>query len=374
MSDVNGRPPEASACSRILVVQTSFIGDVVLAQPLLLALRQRFPASRLDVLCTPLVAELVGADSHVDQVLVYDKRGGDRGFGGLRRLAGELSSRSYTVAVAPHKSFRTAWLLALAGIPLRVGFRQSAGWFLYHRCVWRDPSQHEVLRNLSLLQGLGIDPADVTPELALGVAPAQRGSVAKKFSALRVVPGDGKRFVFGINPGSVWPTKRWSVESFARLIVALKAQYACDVLIFGGPDDVQIGAAIQSRCGSAGIDVTGAFTLAELPAALERCDVLISTDSAPMHIAVARSVPVVAVFCATTPSLGFYPFSSESIVVQKELHCRPCGSHGGRRCPLGNRACIEGVDVPAVLSCVERIVERPRKGTRCSYLPEFVTI
>lgn len=363
----------ATDSSRILVVQTSFIGDIVLAQPLLAALRQKFPTARLDVLCTPSVAGLLQASPHVDDVLSYDKRGYARGVRGVYRLAGELKQRSYTLAVSPHKSFRTAWLLALAGIPLRVGFRQSAGWFLYHRCVRRDAAQHEVLRNLSLLSGLGMDPRAVPPELMLAVAPHQRRRAAEKLAALGV-PGPGRQFVFGINPGSVWRTKRWSSEGFAGLIRALKANYACDVLVFGGPDDAATAGAIQALCGGAGIDATGAFTLAELPAALERCDVLIATDSAPMHMAVARGVPVVAVFCATTPSLGFYPFSSCSIVVQKGLHCRPCGSHGGRRCPLGTYACIEEVPVGAVMDCVERVLARRNAAAGCSYVPEFVTV
>lgn len=380
VADRCGAAPRSAAAagrgkenSKLLVVQTSFIGDVVLAQPLVAALRREFPTARLDVLCTPPVAELVRAGPHVDDVLCYDKRGDDRGVGGLYRLVQELKQRSYTLAVSPHKSFRTAWLLAAAGIPLRVGFRQSAGWFLYHRRVRRDAAEHEVLRNLSLLSALGVDPRAADPELTLAVASRQRCAAAKKLAALGV-PGAGRQFVFGINPGSVWRTKRWSIEGFAALIGALKAKYACHVLIFGGPDDAAIAGAIQALSGGAAIDAAGAFTLAELPAALERCDVLISTDSAPMHMAVARGVPVVAVFCATTPSLGFYPFSSRSVVVHKDLHCRPCGSHGGRRCPLGTYACIEGIPAGAVAGAVERVLARRSVRAGCSYVPEFVTV
>lgn len=369
----NTGAPVKARRENILVVQTSFIGDVVLAQPLLAALRHEFPRSNLDVLCTPLTADLVRSNPHVDHVLAFDKRGEARGLRGLHRFAAELQARSYTIAVAAHKSFRTAWLITLARIPLRIGFRQSSGWFLYHRRVWRDAAQHEVLRNLSLLSGLGFDPREVEPDLTLAVAPDEYSSAQKKLEQLGAFQSQ-KPFLFGINPGSVWPTKRWSIEAFAGLIMALKGEYACEVLIFGGPDDVSTGKAIQQRCGDAAIDLTGCFKLAELPAALGRCDVLISTDSAPMHMAVARGVPVIAVFCATTPSLGFYPFSGKSVVVQKDLHCRPCGSHGGRRCPLGTYACIEGVGVKSVLDCVRRILEQPRAGVSCSYLPEFVTV
>jgi len=376
VADLDGsesRSGTGDLSENILVVQTSFIGDAVLVQPLVSTLREHFPGCTLTVLCAPAVAELLRASLQVNHVLTYDKRGDARGIGGLYRFARTLAGNSYSMAISAHKSLRTALLLWLARIPLRIGFRQSAGWFLYHRRVRRDPKRHEVLRNLSLLGALGIELEEVQPDLKLAVALPQHNAVADKLESLGVT-GELGRVRFGINPGSVWPTKRWSIAGYAALVVALKAKYVCDVLIFGGPDDVPTAEAIQKESGGSAIDLTTQFTLAELPAALERCDVLISNDSAPMHMAVARGVPVVAVFCATTPGLGFYPFSGRSVVVQKNLHCRPCGSHGGRRCPLGTYGCIEGVGVASVLHAVHRVLERPMDAGRYSYTPEFVTV
>jgi len=376
MTEMDGvRPATGPGGARpnILVVQTSFIGDAVLVQPLIAALRERFPQCTLTLLCTPVVADLVGANPDLNHVLSYDKRGEAKGLRGLRRLARVLQDKSYTVAIAAHKSFRTALLLRLAGIPLRIGFRQSAGWFLYHRRVRRRPDEHEVVRNLSLLRGLDVDPEGVARALTLSVSETHLTSVREKLKSAGITEEVG-RIRFGINPGSVWRTKRWSVGGYASLITVLKDKYTCDVLIFGGPDDVSTGRAIQEGCGRAAIDFTARFTLAELPAALDGCDVLISNDSAPMHMAVARGVPVVALFCATTPALGFYPFSAKSIVVQKDLHCRPCGSHGGHRCPLGTYACIEGLRVDTIIEAVERVLERSADATPYSYTPEFVTV
>lgn len=369
---IRGRPNGGG--ENILVVQTSFIGDAVLVQPLVAALRERFPKCTLTLLCTPVVADLLAPNPDLSHVLTYDKRGDARGLRGLHRLARVLARNSYTVAIAAHKSLRTALLLWLARVPLRIGFRQSAGWFLYHRRVKRNPDQHEVLRNLSLLRGLGVESEGVLePTFKLPVAPMRFKSAQEKLKSAGVTDAAG-RLCFGINPGSVWRTKRWSVAGYAALVTALKAKYVCDVLIFGGPDDVATGQAIQERCGRAAIDLSALFTLAELPAALECCDLMISNDSAPMHMAVARGVPVVALFCATTPALGFYPFSGSSVVLQKDLHCRPCGSHGGRRCPLGTYACIEGLGVEAVMTVVERVLTRPVDEGRYSYTPEFVTV
>ncbi|NIO11367.1 MAG: hypothetical protein GTO40_26465, partial [Deltaproteobacteria bacterium] len=183
--------------------------------------------------------------------------------------------------------------------------------------------------------------------------------------------------VFGINPGSVWPTKRWSVAGYADLIVQLKKRYSCDIVLFGGPEDREIAGNIQALSGDAALDLVGCTTLEELPSALDFCDVLITNDSAPMHVAVGRGIPVVALFCATTPALGFYPFSSRAVVVQKELPCRPCTSHGGRRCPLGTEACIRSIGTNAVLMAVERVLNGTDAKTSIHddpFTPHFVTL
>jgi heptosyltransferase-2 len=96
-----------------------------------------------------------------------------------------------------------------------------------------------------------------------------------------------------------------------------------------------------------------------------------------MHIAVARNVPTVAIFCATTPGLGFYPYSADAIVVEKELACRPCGSHGGRRCPLGTEDCIRLIPVDRVLGAVDELLERKNQTPsveRTPHWPEVITV
>ncbi|MGZ9143561.1 MAG: glycosyltransferase family 9 protein, partial [Candidatus Binatia bacterium] len=112
--------------------------------------------------------------------------------------------------------------------------------------------------------------------------------------------------------------------------------------------------------------------LRELPAAIGRCQVFVTNDSGPMHIAVARKVPTVALFCATTPDLGFYPYSGNAIVIQKQLGCRPCTSHGGRRCPLVHESCIRQIRAQTVLAAVEKLLAGQASGDRERFLPEFL--
>ena len=109
-----------------------------------------------------------------------------------------------------------------------------------------------------------------------------------------------------------------------------------------------------------------------MPAAIGRCQVFVTNDSGPMHIAVARQVPTAAIFCATTPDLGFYPYSSKAIVIQKPLACRPCTSHGGRRCPLVHEHCIRQISPRTVLAAVEKLLAGQPSADEERFRPEFL--
>jgi len=358
----------------VLVLQTSFLGDTLLTLPLIDTLRERFPIERLSLLCLPLGRELLQDHPAIDEILLYDKRGGDRGVAGLRRRAAALRAKGFTLAITPHKSFRSALLLFLAGIPTRVGFRESRGWFLFNRRARRDSARHDVERNLSILQALGLGPEECRRALDFPLDRSVQEGVDRKLRALGI---DEHDLVIGVNPGSVWPTKRWSPAGFASLIRMLRAGLDCRVVLFGGSDDAAVVEAIQNRCERAAISLVGHISLRELAAAISRCAVFVTNDSGPMHLAVARRIPVVAIFCATTPSLGFYPYTADAIVLEKDLACRPCASHGGRRCPLGTEDCIRQIGPQPVFEAVAKLLSRggsPANSPQPSFHPEFVAV
>ncbi|HEX2929958.1 MAG TPA: lipopolysaccharide heptosyltransferase II [Candidatus Binatia bacterium] len=358
----------------VLVLQTSFLGDTVLTLPLIAEIRRRFPVKRLSVLCLPLSRDLLQDHPAIDEIIVDDKRKTDRGLAGVRRKAAALRACGFTLALTPHKSLRSAMMLALAGIPNRVGFRESHGWFLFHHLAQRDPTRHDVERNLSVLQALGVSITECRRDIEFPVSPASQESVNQKLKAFGIADD---KLLIGINPGSIWPTKRWAPSGFAELIQMLREKFDCQIVIFGGADDKDVVDAVQSRCGGAGISLAGRIDLRELPAAISRCAVFVTNDSGPMHVAVGRKVPTVAIFCATTPSLGFYPYTDNAIVVEKALSCRPCASHGGRRCPLGTEDCIRQIGSAKVLAAVEELLRSARSRLASSvesFQPRFMLV
>ena len=355
----------------VLILQTSFLGDTVLTLPLISEVRRRFPVNKLGVLCLPASQELLQGHPAIDDIITYDKKSSDRGWRGLQRTAARVKEKHFTLALTPHKSLRSALILYLAEIPHRVGFGESRGWFLFHQRTERDRGIHDVERNLSLLRPFGLAPEECARNIDLPVHEEVQHTVDHKLQALGV---DDSGPIIGVSPGSVWPTKRWSAAGFATLIQMLRKQHGCQVLLFGGADDAAVINDVQNQCGQAAINLVGEIGLRELAAAINRCRVFVTNDSAPMHIAVARRIPTVAVFCATTPDLGFYPYTGNAIVVQRQLSCRPCASHGGRRCPLGTEACIREIRPETVLHAVEKLLRAgvPRHLSSASQ-PELMT-
>jgi heptosyltransferase-2 len=339
---------------RILIAQTSFLGDVVLSTPVFAALRRCLPAAHITALVRPESAAVLDGHPHVDAVLTDDKRGRERGVGSLR-VVRKLRQGRFDVALALHKSLRTAWLLAAAGIPRRIGFRQSAGWFLYQCRVVRDPARHDVERNLAILAGLGIDPDTAISRPLVACAP----EAVARFEALRrAAHVDPQTPVVGVAPGSAWATKRWTVEGYAALVGALQRELGVTPILLGARDDVECADAIQRAAGGGVFNLVGQTDLRLLIAAIDQCSVLVANDSAPVHIAVARGTPVVAIFGPTSPRQGYGPYTDRALVVERDLPCRPCSRHGGPRCPIGTHACMREIGHADVSSAVATLLRR----------------
>ncbi|HEU4640712.1 MAG TPA: glycosyltransferase family 9 protein, partial [Candidatus Binatia bacterium] len=184
----------------VLVVQTSFLGDTVLTLPLLSEIKRRYPAGKLTLLCAPAAAELLRSHDAIDEVMVDDKRRQDAGILGLWRKGRALEQKKFTLALSPHKSLRSALLLFLARIPRRVGFRQSKGAFLFHALANRDPLRHDIERNLSILEPLGIPTETCHPAINLPVPEASSKQSRRLFESVGV---DLNKTIIGINAGSV---------------------------------------------------------------------------------------------------------------------------------------------------------------------------
>lgn len=329
--------------SPALVVQTAFLGDVVLTTPLLAVLAERH--GPVDVVTTPAAAPLLETHPAVRRVLVYDKRKADRGLAGLQQLARRLRAERYAVAYLPHRSLRSAALARLARIPRRVGYMD--GWrSLYTEARPRPRDGHEIDRLLALVdatphQGTRPTLQLVASDVARAEAEIRSAAVAPPFVALA--------------PGSIWGSKRW--PHFAALARRLTQHF--HVVLVGGPDDAAladtiVAAATDANSAHRVVSLCGRLSLRESAAVIREAAILVTNDSAPLHFAQAVETPTVAIFGPTIPAFGFGPRGPHDVVVGLDrLACRPCSPHGPAACPLGHHRCLQAVSVEDVLRAME---------------------
>jgi heptosyltransferase-2 len=342
---------------KILVLQTAFLGDLILTTPVISGLRSRYPNSEIELLTTPDGARLFTHDQRLNRVLIYDKRGKGGGIRGLIRILKEVRNREYDLAVVPHRSLRSSLIPLIGRIPFRIGFDRSAGWFLFNMAIPYGEKEHEVVRNLRLISPLDPHFNDLQPDLHI----SENDETWTDQFLLKGGIDPGKSFI-SVAPGSIWATKRWTKSGYADLVSKILKDYP--VVLIGGNDDVSLAYEIIASSqmtvainGSVLLSAVGLTTPIQSAAIIRRSSALVSNDSAPLHMGVAMQTPVCAIFGPTTPGFGFYPLGSKDRVVQKELACRPCRIHGSRKCPEGHFKCMREINPEDVYDCVMKIVK-----------------
>ena len=326
-----------------LLIQTSFIGDVILSTPLVAELARRGP---LDVVVTPAGAAVLSGNPNVRQLIVYDKRRHDRGLSGFFRIASAVRApdRDATAYLA-QGSVRSALLARIAGYKQRVGFDTSAGRLLYTRLIPFQRAQHHAERLLRL--AIGADAEVLRSALRPRVHPSVTDRDAVD-TLLGTVPNE-ERPLIALAPGSVWATKRWPY--YAELAAALQATHRS--IVVGSRDDTPLAAEIVRATGGDAIDATGRLTLLGSAELIGRCSAIVTNDSAPLHLASAMNTPTVAIFGPTVPAFGFGPLAETSTIAEHiTLDCRPCHPHGPMVCPLGHWRCMRDLSLESVLARV----------------------
>ncbi|MES2372783.1 MAG: glycosyltransferase family 9 protein [Bacteroidota bacterium] len=315
---------------KILVIQTAFIGDVVLATGLLEKLHAKFPDASIDILVRKGNESLFDQHPFVHEVLIWDKKNGK--YKDLFRLIGEIRKKQYDKVINVQRFAATGLLTALSKGKHTIGFDKNPFSFLFteiirHEVKQGDQSLHEIERNHELISSF-TDAKAAKPKLY----PAEKD--------LSAVAKWKQQPYICIAPASVWFTKQFPAEQWIQFIQSLPGHM--HVYLLGAPSDQELCEKI--RIDSAHANVTNlAGQLRFLESAALQKDALMNyvNDSAPMHFASSVNAPVAAVYCSTIPAFGFGPLSDNSHIIEilQPLVCRPCGLHGRKACPLGHFHC-----------------------------------
>ena len=337
--------------SASLVIQTSFLGDVILTTPLIAELATRGP---VDVLVTPVGATALANNPDIRTVIRYDKRDTYGSALGLWQTIKQIRGRRpYDAAYLAQGSFRSGLLAILTGARERIGFASSTGRVLYTQQLPYRPERHHAERLWSLSMAACADPP-TREQIRPRLYPSDEDRQAIDHLVHRA--GGNSEPLVALAPGSAWGTKRWPY--YAELAERLAGDYR--IAIIGSRADAD-GAAqiIGALPAESVVDGIGLPLLASAEL-IGRAQAIVTNDSAPQHLASAMGTPTLSIFGPTVPEFGFGPLAERKAIAGRTgLTCRPCDRHGPQRCPLGHWRCMRELSPEYISSLLTEVLNPP---------------
>lgn len=332
---------------KILLIRFSSLGDAVLATAAVEALREDLPEAEVHVLTKPAFQDIFRNNPGIKKLLHWNPAKG------LLALASQIRAEKYDYIVDLHGNLRTRVLRRLA---------PDAKWTRYRKGSMRRRAavllkrpnflgtRHVVDNYIEALKPLGVDPRRRLPRLYPDAA-----NEIKIEKELQLAGWTEKMPVLALAPGARWKTKAWPKDKWIELLAALNEDDRVFSVLIGGSEDRAMCAEILKASNARGANMAGKFSIPETAALLRKSRLLVSNDSAPMHIAGSVGTPVVALFGPTVKGFGFYPLGERDVVLEKELSCRPCSLHGDENCPKGHHRCLDNITVSEVLETITEL-------------------
>lgn len=387
------------------MIQTAFVGDLLLTIPFLRELRRQNPQDKITVFCRKGLGEILTAFGFADETIEADKTSAES----RRKAFRLLRERRFDSLFCIHQSLRSQILARSLSARIKIGYANFWNALVFDRRVVRSMDLPEAMRQLELLtvvapewatridefraaqsffggqgQAGSLLPVPTGAEMRSDVLQAireswksgmqafpaaaqrtaqrtsQRTSVQSLLREMEIRPGDRLAV---LAPGSVWATKMWTQEGFSRVADDLLAK-GFRVLLLGAPSEKELCEQV-ARMAPGALSIAGRTSLVDSAEILAIADVFVGNDSGAMHMASLAGVPSVAVFGPTILEYGYRPWQNRAVVVQTSDHlsCRPCGKHGSRSCPLKTHACMKSVSSDSVIAAIETVLCPPEEAS-----------
>jgi len=327
---------------KILIIQTAFIGDVVLATALIEKLHLYYPGAVIDFLVRKGNESLLNNNPYLAEVIIWNKK--EHKIRNLFAVLKKIRRKKYDVVINVQRFFATGLLTAFSGAGQTIGFDKNPLSFLFSKKIKHvfdlQHPKHEVERNNELIK-------DLTDNIA-----ARPAMYPSKDDEKIIHQFTGQKFVT-MTPSSVWFTKKYPQEKWIELINKFDSTYK--IFLLGGKDNYDECLLIASRAKNSNTEVlAGKLSFLQSAALMKRAVMNYVNDSAPLHFTSAVNAPVTAIFCSTIPAFGYTPLSDRSFIIEttEQLSCRPCGLHGKKACPLGHFKCGFGIETNNVLETI----------------------
>ncbi len=327
---------------KILVIQTSFLGDVVLATAVIEKLHHFFPAAHIDMLVRKGNESLLTAHPFLSNILTWDKK--DKKYSNLFKTAFAIRRCKYDLVINLHRFASSGIITALSGAKDTRGFRKNPLSSFFHKVfphVIGDGTT-EYQRNQKLI-------ADITDDFPAKPKLYPSTVDHEIVNQLTIINEPLTDHYICIAPASVWFTKQFPAEKWSELIKHIPTKYK--IFLIGSKEDQIYAEQVRSLSASGKVkNLCGQLTLLQSAALMEKATMNYVNDSAALHIASAMNAPVTAFFLSTVPRFGFIPTSDHSQIIETEikLDCKPCGLHGHQQCPKGHFKCALTIDISKV--------------------------
>ena len=294
---------------KILIIHTAFIGDIVLSTPLIQKLKDLYPKSEIDYLTLPTNQSVLYNNPNLNEIILYDKKGKDKGIKGFLKVLKILKQKKYDYAVIPHRFIKSILLAKLAKISDIVGFDVATGSSLLDKKVHYDMKKHEVERLLNLVEYEG-------KKIPVRIYPAKENFVKiEKMLKNSGYTGKKQQKLILVAPGSQRPEKMWPIEKYRKIIQKLKKNENYFIGITGSKSEKELPLNFEKDKNV--IDFRGEISLVEFGALISKADVVVGNDSSPIHIASGFEKPfVIGIFGPGKRSLGFFPWTEKSNVIE----------------------------------------------------------
>ena len=294
---------------KILVIHTAFIGDIVLSTPLIQRLKDMYSISEIDYLTLPANQSVISNNPNLHEILLYDKKGKDKGIKGFLRVLKTLRQKKYDYAVIPHRFIKSILLAKFAKIPDIVGFDVATGSFLLDKKVHYNMKKHEVERLLDLVEYKG-------EKIPIRIYPAKENFVKinKILKNHGYFENEGQKLIL-VAPGSQRAEKMWPIEKYREVIEKLKENKNYFIGITGSKVEKELPLNFENDKNV--IDFRGEINLVEFGALISKADIVVGNDSSPIHIASGFEKPfVIGIFGPGKRCLGFFPWTKKSNVIE----------------------------------------------------------
>ena len=332
---------------KIAVIKLGAAGDVILATPSFRMLRRRYPKSFMALIIDKNLAGLVSASGHFDEMVPVDRKKLSQP-GYLLKLAKKLRQEGFDIFVDFQNTKWTHLLAFLSGAGQRYGFARGRLSFLLNRPDHSfEAVEPPVKHQFRILSKLGVTAFDDALELIPAEGSEQKAAVW--FAGREEITVRTIGLVIGSSPA--WPTKRWPAEFFEELAVRLTQRPNVRVVLIGSPEDMSLAEHFRGLEGDKILNLTGQTTLEDLISVIKRLDVLVTGDTAPLHVAAAVRVKIVSLFGPTDPHRHMPP-ASDAVVPTRRLECQPC--YSGRCTNREPLACLRKIPVDEVYDAVLR--------------------